>query len=425
MPNNKKPGGKGLTRSSRQSLAGLQSFVPSLKPSRNPKAAKAVKAAKLAADAKLAASTASHKLATLARSNTTAYTQTEPDCIQKAHSRLLSNYFSYLLKTNDVKRINKLSFNFDTYLDTYSVEEDNASGGKDWVHGYGGGLSDVIAKINAGILNLTTEPEYAKIFTKPEISFLRQVLNGMPKDDDGMPQVVIESDDNSILDDHGNIIGIWNPGDSTIIKSVTDFMNNGSLFYPSSSPGILLFKSYISVDILLVPSMYYWLGSLDGVSNIIPDGITPPAELVNIMRAELRTVTWSNIKYTSTHAEDKQLRAYLNTRGIIVDPSTYEYPGHALVIKGYDPNYLGNGACYLIQNSWGPSWNRKITTCTKGGSGRWIDASIIDALIYGVLRIVFPQNYGFGITKRKRKRVSFKKPNKSKSKRKQTRRLKK
>ena len=97
------------------------------------------------------------------------------------------------------------------------------------------------------------------------------------------------------------------------------------------------------------------------------------------------------------------LQTYLLGKGIIVDPSTYDYPGHALVIKGYDPNYLGLGiACYLIQNSWGPTWNRKITKCTAGGSGRWIDISVIHALIYGVLRIIFPENYGFGITKRKK-----------------------
>jgi hypothetical protein len=346
--------------------------------------------------------------AKLTRTRTISLNQTGPNCIQKAHSRLLSNYFSYLLKTNVVSRINKLTVDIDGVLDTYSVEEDDGAGGKTVVPGYGGGLGDVIGHMFDDINNLRPT-KYGQLFTRDELIYLKDLYNTTLNNE--LP--VIDAESNI---DNNNAV---NPGDTMFTRSIQNFINE-SLRY-SENPA--LFKNYFSIDVLFIPSMYYWFGSLDGVSNSRYEGLHPNSELTAMIGREMSTVSWDGEKYITNKNHPDSVRPltdYLTVRRIPIEPSYFTYPGHALVIKGYDKDYRGLGPCYLIQNSWGPSWNRKIAKCDSAGTGRWISAEIINKLIYGIIRIEFPNTnvFAYGITKRKGKR-------KTKNKRKQTRRLKK
>jgi C1A family cysteine protease len=105
-------------------------------------------------------------------------------------------------------------------------------------------------------------------------------------------------------------------------------------------------------------------------------------------------LSWSKTKYVGTNTSC--LKQYFTSNGLGNNISIYKgYPGHALVIKGYDQDYMGSGIpCYFIQNSWGDRWNN------GSAGGRWISSELIELLSYEVTMIV-PSETGFGIRKKK------------------------
>ena len=350
---------------------------------------------------------ASHITPTLVRAKTMPFEQQISDCIKKAHSRLLSNYFCYLLSENDPSIINKITFAFDKALDKYVYVESPTSKVKE----YGGDLNDALGQIVDGLKKITNIKEtiYKNVFNASQKKNLYYKLHKI-----AMPET--EYEDNLI-----NVGFYFKPGE---ISSVISEFCRDSIKY--DHPNENIFVSYFCVSILLVPSFYYWFSRLDNTNTSDMD-----PELKQCVDQEVKNVDWvgrSSIdgKYVPQPNGEK-LTNYLTRNNLPpANPECFGWEGHEIVVKGYDPT----SACYFIQNSWGPNWNKTSGRCSQPASGRWISKDVLDKVVYGVLKIVFPPTnvftFGQGITKRKRKRGSFKnakKPNKSK-KTKQSRNIK-
>ena len=327
----------------------------------------------------------------LNRTHTTPVNQIGDSCIQVAHSRLLSNYFSFILGINDTLRINKITNDFNKALDTYTFTE---TSGK-VVKGYGGAIGnvlgivieDVVGNINSIYKNIFTITEHQIIISK------LTTIRGNILDATKQPEALIENNEAKKT---------LNPGDRSFIVAINEFMKDTNKY--TNNQGVdtrQLFVNYIGIEILLIPSIFFWLASLDGTDD--RTGCTPPQNIKNLMPNELNSVTWNGKKYIGT---DYSIRGDVNFAKIKeanTKRAYLKYPGHALVVKGYDSNYLNLGfPCYLIQNSWGVSWNPSILA-----PGRWIDATIINQLIYEVVWIDIRNIRGHGTTKKQ-------KPNKRK-----------
>lgn len=350
----------------------------------------------------------------LKRSITEPFDQTVSDCIKKAHSRLLSNYFCYLLKENNPVVINRVTIAFDAALDNYTYQETK----KIIIKGYGGYLKDVVGRIIDGIKggiikgivqNINTTI-YKGVFDAPQLANLRVVLNSINK-----PDIEIEDNATDEVDFLHNPV-FHNPGNPVFSDTAFEFCTDAIKYAPPDSK---YFLSYFCVSILLVPSFYYWFSRLDNTNNY-----AMPVDLKTCVINEISRVRWvgpdsTNGKYKPNGKNSPVLLRYIVINGLPKPlKQCFGWEGHEFVIKGYDPNYLGSMiACYFIQNSWGANWNK---TCSiVDGAGRWVEAEAINMVLYGVGKIIFPDNYwGQGITKRK------KKPNKTKKQKQSRRRIK-
>jgi hypothetical protein len=385
--------------------------MPSAKNKKTAKTAKTVKVSKtpISKVGNLHGITsASSIVPVIIRSNSIPFEQKKSDCIQKAHSRLLSNYFCYLLSENNRSIINKITVNFDKALNKYAYEESPVS----IVKGYGGDLNDVLGQVVNGLKNITNIKQtiYKDVFNDSQKTILYNKLHQIAIPD-------TEYEDNSDVDPNTNgIRGYLKPGNCT--QTISEFCSDSIKYDP---PHENIFVSYFCVSILLVPCFYYWFSRLDNTNIYNMD-----TDLKNYMIQEVQNVYWmgtspSNGKYEHLPNAEK-LTTYLTGKNLFPLPANSEcfgWEGHEIVVKGYTANYNSSGiACYFIQNSWGANWNKTPGTCAQSSpsSGRWISADVLNNVVYGVSKIVFPGpsefTFGKGITKRKRKPIS-KKINKS------------
>jgi hypothetical protein len=349
-----------------------------------------------------------------ARSFTDPFEQLDSDCIKKAHSRLLSNYFCYLLQENNPVVINQVTFAFDAALNNYTYQETK----KKIIKGYGGHLKDVLGRIIDGIkksnLNATI---YTGVFNIAQQGSLRDALNIIGKSD-------IDSEDNATDEvDVSHKPVFHNPGNIAFSVIAHEFCNEAIRYAATPT----FFLNYFCVSILLVPSFYYWFSQLDN-TNIY----SMPPDLKTCVENEISRVRWDGpdsidgkYKPNGIKTSSPVLNRYTINNNLPKPlKQCFGWEGHEFVIKGYDPNYLGFGiACYFIQNSWGANWNK---TCSiVDAPGRWVEAAAINMVLYGVIKIIFPPTtyWAQGITKRKKKPNKSKKQKQSRRRRIKTRRL--
>jgi hypothetical protein len=327
----------------------------------------------------------------LKRFETLPFNQVTNDCLVKTHAKLLSNYFCNMLRIMDPLIIGRMSIKFNKLLSNYSVNEiDETTGKKTTVKGYGGYLTDVIGRIH------NRNKKYLSPFIKSQVDAINH-LNFQPPD--------VMTEDN-VDDANGNILP---PGSQNVIIAIDQFMH-GINRYPSDNRK---FITSFAIEILLTPCFFYWLARLDNA----PHENTPDPILMMCIRQELATVSWDGEKYVSIPDSNADiLRAYLVSIG--EDPleaDRYkEYPGHSVLIKGFDPGMN----CFLVQNSWGLPWNAHFC------GARPISREVINIVSYGAIMIT-PDVHGFGAGfKRKRQPKTNKNKKKPKSPKKGTRKRK-
>lgn len=315
------------------------------------------------------------------RNETMPLDQDKPNCLQKSHARLLSNWIGIELGINDVYTLNNLTKGFDYTLSNYCVFVI----GEGMVPDYGGWLQEVLGTTFETIQDGTYVSEkYLPRFFE-DIDDVKTFINTTPAPD-------VESDDN-VNDDNT----IRMPGDPLIVASIQNFVNTTPRYDNNNN----FFKRYIALDMVLTPNFYHWLGSL---TSTTPDFTSPAQVICDNIAAEINSVMWDGEKYVPPphpHPQplgplgvdllqayfDVQLPKLLDANGVALVASDFgDYPGHSFVIKGHcglnDPVSGIIRWYYFVQNSWGFDWN------PAGQGGRWIPCDIIHMTVYGTIRIV-------------------------------------
>lgn len=353
----------------------------------------------------------------MTRASTIPFNQVINDCLVKSHAKLLSNYFCNILRINDPKTIGRMSTKFDILLSKYSVDEtDPNTGVISTVNDYGGGISDVIGKIFIDLLkqnkddtkNKKNNDVYAlkrlkEIFINEQIKELRRLS---PSDPD------ITTEDSEV---NGVVV---NPGAPNIIATIDEFIADAHK-HPTDNTK---FITYFAIEFLLTPCFFYWMATLDQITNKTDiNGYVPNAALLHGITQELATVSWQvsavdGDKYVSTDSNADILRAYLSSIGKNPDEAeSYKgYPGHSSLVKGF--GIYGGEDCVLMQNSWGLPWNAKFC------GSRPISRRVLNMVSYGATMIT-PDTNGFGF-KRRRSNKTNKNKKKPKSPKKGTRKRK-
>jgi hypothetical protein len=344
----------------------------------------------------------------MTRTLTVPFNQVIDDCLVKSHAKLLSNYFCNILRINDPKIIGSMSKKFDILLSKYSVDEtDPNTRIKSTVKGYGGGISDVIGKIFIDIHNPKNKvlaiKNLSEIFTKDQI---KKLIGLKPR----IPDITIED---------SNVNGVVvNPGAPNIIATIDEFIVDAHK-HPTDNKK---FITYFAIEFLLTPCFFYWMATLDQITNKTDiNGYVPNPYLLHCIAQELATVSWQvsavdGDKYVSSDKDASHLQRYLSSIGKNPDDANnYKgYPAHSSIVKGVG-TYAGED-CVLMQNSWGLAWNAKFC------GSRPISRKVIDMVSCEVIMIT-PDANGFGF-KRRRPNKTNKNKKKPKSPKKGTRKRK-